>query len=372
MRRRTLCLTIVAGCLSASSLGAQARWSLVENLRIGSEEDGPYLFTQIRGIAVGERGSIFVLDFRSQEIRLFDRDGKFIKRVARSGSGPGEIRQANGFLTAPDGRVWVNDPSNGRLTVFTPDGDFSAQHLVSPWGFGYLWQGVFDRTGTLHEYVSVAAGDQQRQARIRRVSADGMKIDTVPLPACVYRGPKEAEGAYVGRSGRSSFAYGVPFVARPLNAWDGNGFIWCSSNDRYEILKLRIAGGDTVLRLTSSRQPIRVTEAERDAAIIPIRSAFARIGQPPPDFSYIPGVKPVLEAIDVDNIGRVWVRATSTDTTKTVFDLWDGNTGRQLATVTSPWRIGGGWRPLIRGDTLFTTIFDENEVPTVVRAVIRK
>ena len=98
MRVRLLGLAVVAIVISGPPLGAQARWSLVENLRIGSEEDGPYLFTQIRGVAVGERGSIFVLEYRAQEIRLFDNQGKFVKRVARSGSGPGEIKNANGLL----------------------------------------------------------------------------------------------------------------------------------------------------------------------------------------------------------------------------------------------------------------------------------
>ena len=358
MRARSLCLTIAAGCLSASALSAQAKWSLVENLRIGSEEDGPYLFSnQIRGVAL--------------EIRLFDRDGKFVKRVARGGAGPGEIGNANGLLTAPDGRLWVNDPSSSRYTVFTASGDYSASHLYSPWGQGYLWQAVFDRSGTLLEYISVPSGNV-RIGKARRVTPDGAKVDTIALPECQYRGPEELRIGYVARSGRSTYGFGVPFQANPLRAWDAGGFIWCSSNDRYEILKISLVRGDTLLRVNSPRSPIRVPDQQRDAEIERLRSAFARLGQPPPDFSQVPRVKPALENIDVDDAGRVWVRPTQSDTTRTVFEVWDGTTGRQLATVAAPWRIAPSWRPLIRGDTMHTVILDENEVPLVVRAVIRK
>lgn len=344
---------------------------MVENLRIGSEEDGPYLFSnQLRGVAVGERGSIFVLDFRAKEIRLFDRDGKFVKRVARGGQGPGEIGNANGLLTAPDGRVWVHDPSNARYTIFTSTGDFAVQHLFSPWGMGYLWQAVFDRSGTLMEYVNVAQGSE-RKGMVRRVTPDGAKVDTIPLPECQYRGPEELRTGYVARSGRASFAFGVPFLANTLRAWDPGGFIWCSSNDRYEVLKIGIVRGDTLVRLNSPRPPVRVPEQQRDAEIERLRSAFARVGQPPPDFSQVPRVRPALDNIDVDDAGRVWIRPSMSDTTRTVFEVWDAN-GRQLATITAPWRIAPTWRPLIRGDTMHTIILDENEVPVVVRAVIKK
>jgi hypothetical protein len=116
MHTRTLRLAValaaafaVACCLPAA-VPAQARWSLREDLRIGSSDEGPTLFTDIRGIAVGEHGAILVLDFKTQEIRMFDARGKFLKRVARQGSGPGEIRNANGMQMAPDGSIWVKRP----------------------------------------------------------------------------------------------------------------------------------------------------------------------------------------------------------------------------------------------------------------------
>lgn len=354
------------------SSGAQARWTLVENLRIGSEDEGPYLFSDIRGTAVGERGSIFVLDYKAQEIRVFDAQGKFIKRAARRGAGPGEIRNANGLLGAPDGRIWVNDPNNARFSVFTPSGDFATQYAAVRWGFQYMWNATFDRTGLLHQYFPVRAPNATSSTEmIQRVRENGTVMDTIPLASCALRGATTEGASFAGRSAQRSFYMAVPFLPRPVMAWDPRGFTWCSSRDRYEVSQLRLVGGDTVLRITAPTQPVPVKEAERQAAIEPIRKAYREIGQPEPDYNRIPRVKPAIDQIDVDNTGRLWVRRTTTDTTRTTFDIWDDR-GRQLATVVAPWKVGSHYRPLIRGDTMYTVIVDENDVPVVVRAVIRR
>ena len=76
---------------------SQARWIIEPDLRIGTLDEGPASFADIRGVAVGEGGSVWVLDFKTQEIRAFDAKGKFIRLIARSGSGPGEIRRARRY-----------------------------------------------------------------------------------------------------------------------------------------------------------------------------------------------------------------------------------------------------------------------------------
>ena len=75
--------------LLPSTIEAQPQWTLVEELRFGNGESEPYTFSDIRGIGVGDGGRIFVLDYKVQEIRMFDASGKFIKLAARRGRGPG-------------------------------------------------------------------------------------------------------------------------------------------------------------------------------------------------------------------------------------------------------------------------------------------
>jgi hypothetical protein len=349
---------------------AQERWRLTETLRIGSPDDGPYLFSDVRGVAVNARGEIFVLDFKVQEIRQFDAQGKFVKRVVRVGSGPGEIRNANGILSTPGGQLWVNDPANGRFSVFSAAGEFVRQLAVSTWGYGYIWNGMVDRTGVLHEFFPVQETPRaESRPFIRRFHPVG-KIDTLPLPSCADRtGRSPEQRVFFGRGAGRSRTMSVPFLPSPTMTWDPRGFVWCSSSDRYEVLQLGIARGDTLRRITLNVEPIEVTRAERDAAIARVRAAFQELGVPDPDFGLIPRTKPVIQALDVDDTGRLWVRRTGSDTTKTLFDVWDDR-GRHLAQLEAPFRISPYWHPVIRGNTLYTVVVDEDDVPYVVRARI--
>lgn len=363
---------LLAASGSTATATAQARWALVETLRIESEVDGPHVFSDLRGIATGSSGSIFVLDFKAQEIWLFDAQGRFLKRVARRGAGPGEIANANGMQVAADGRIWVNDPNSARFSVFKPSGDFDTQYRATHWGYSYIWQARFDTSGDLLQFISVREPDATTStAKLERVRPDGSVRDTLPLHHCPLRGAAPENTSFVGRGRGRTFYMGVPYLPTPIWSWDGRGSLWCSSSDRYELLQLGLVSGDTTRRLTAEWRPVPVSRTERDAAIEPIRKAYQEIGQPQPDYDRIPKVKPALENIDVDNTGRLWVRRTTTDTAHTVFDIWDP-TGRQLATATAPWRISQYHRPVLRGDTLYAVITDENDVPAVVRAVLRK
>ncbi len=315
-------------------------------------------------------GSVFVLDFRAQEIRLFDSQGRFVKRVARRGNGPGEIANANGLLTAPNREIWVNDPSNARWTVFSPSGDFVRQHILPILGYGYVWEAMIDGAGVIHDPVSVpAAGGSRRM--IRRVRPNGQVIDTLPMRGCEQRGTGGKPPYFEARSKTGGGIADIPFLPSPVFAWDARRFIWCSSRDRYEVLQIRIERGDTVRRITMDARPVPVSKAERDSAVDRAKAFFTKMGAPEPDYSRIPTSKPVIATIDVDDSGRLWVRRTTADPRLTTFDLWEEGATRPQ-TVVAPWRLSPYFHPVIRGDTLLTWALDEDDVPFVVRGVLKR
>ena len=64
---------------------------LEEEISIGSNEEGPYLFEMITDIEADSE-HIYVLDGRASTLRVYDLDGQFIRNIGGPGEGPGEFR----------------------------------------------------------------------------------------------------------------------------------------------------------------------------------------------------------------------------------------------------------------------------------------
>lgn len=357
--------SVFAAILIAAPGSASAQATVSEVLRIGGD-DGPYLFADIRGVAPGANGSVLVLEFRSQEIRLFDSQGKFVKLVARRGKGPGEISNANGLVAAPNGEIWVNDPASARFSVFSPEGSFLRQHTLPINGFGYIWNGMIDTAGIVYDPVFVPS---ESGRKFRRFRASGRVIDTIPARTCEPRAVGDAP-SFRARGKSHSGGMTIPFLPTPVLTWDRRGYSWCSSRDRYEVLQIRAVQGDTVRRVTLEAGTIPVSKPERDSAIARVRAFFKEMGAPEPDYGRIPNVKPAIETIDVDDRGRLWVRRSTSDSRRTTFDVWEERATRPN-TVIAPWRLSPYFPPVFRGDTLLTVALDEDDVPSVVRGVVR-
>ena len=364
---------LAAVCLATAAVPRTtvAQSTVVETLRIGGPDEGPYLFSDIRGLAPGANGSVLVLEYKVQEIRLFDSRGRFVKRVARRGSGPGEIADANGLLVAPNGEIWVNDPENSRWSVFSPNGDFVRQYVLPINSYGYVWAAMIDASGVIHDPVFVPAAGGQHRSAVRRVRSNGQVIDSLPARECERRGPGSQSPYFAAQGKDGGGTLQIPFLPAPVSVFDRRGFVWCSSRDRYEVLQVRVERGDTVRQVTFDASPLPVTKAERDSEVSRVRAWFTKIGAPEPDYSRIPSVKPPIQTIDVDNLGRLWVRRPTADSRRTTFDLWEERATRPV-TVVAPWRLNPFFHPVIRGDTLLTWAIDEDDVPFVVRGVVKR
>src|SRR5688500_16387992 len=102
MRTTMVLLMTLLAMTVASAASAQSKWQLVGDRRIGGDAEDATMFTEVRSIVAGPTGHIFVLDVRPQEIRVFERTGKFVSLAARKGQGPGEIAGANGMVVLRD------------------------------------------------------------------------------------------------------------------------------------------------------------------------------------------------------------------------------------------------------------------------------
>jgi len=99
---------------------------LVEELRIGVA-NGPeeYQFDQIFGLAVDTLGRTFVSNRGTRSVRVYDREGHWVRDIGRAGSGPGEFQEISPPAIWRDS-LGLYDLAQMRFTLFDTTGQYLA------------------------------------------------------------------------------------------------------------------------------------------------------------------------------------------------------------------------------------------------------
>jgi hypothetical protein len=80
---------------------------------IGTDEAAGVFLATIRGVAVSTTNRLYVIDGSDRNVKSYDaRNGKFLQRYGREGSGPGEFRIPN-VIALRDSMLVVTDATNG-------------------------------------------------------------------------------------------------------------------------------------------------------------------------------------------------------------------------------------------------------------------
>jgi hypothetical protein len=67
-------------------------FSLEEELSIGEAEGREeYMFSEMRSIAADGEERIYVLDYKENNVKIYDKNGEFVKKFGKQGQGPGEF-----------------------------------------------------------------------------------------------------------------------------------------------------------------------------------------------------------------------------------------------------------------------------------------
>jgi hypothetical protein len=338
-------LLLVCACDATNELPqiADERITLEPDLTIGLiEGDSAYLFGDIRSVAVDTAGRIYVGDRIGANIRVYDFDGRFMKRIAREGRGPGEIYGWPADITFDaDGRLYVRDGAG--ITVFAPSqpggiGDSVAATWRLP-DLGNL-ASTRSRVSDSGEYVYPSAGvhPDGTASHFYMPFRDGVPTgDTIEVPSYRLLASRRRAmyrlGATDGRllDGLSH----VPFAATPV--WDvtRSGTIISSDATRYELIETN-ADGDTLRIIqgpTTPPRPVPATE-KLDSA----RALAARLDSIPVPLDQVigmgegvreqrlPETLPALTAIHVAMDGAIWVEQWP----------WEGRGSSRFYDVISP------------------------------------
>lgn len=95
--------------------------SAVEELRIGSVNDPDAGFSHIGGVAVDTEGSMYVLENQDRQIRVYNDQGRLLRRIGGEGEGPGEFRRPM-LIGLQHDTLAIADLDLGRVTLFLRTG----------------------------------------------------------------------------------------------------------------------------------------------------------------------------------------------------------------------------------------------------------
>lgn len=349
---------------AASSWAEGEEWRLEEEVRVGTlDGTGPAMLGSVTDLAVDAYGRMWLFEGQSQEIRVFDGAGVYVRTVGRQGEGPGEFNRVIGMDWGPDGHLWLADPSNNRLSVVDTTGAFVASHPTIGGVTVMPWPGGFDTGGRFYTYgVDTSAEEEDFPLVMVRHGPDLQPIDSVAPPA--FPGEREM---FELRNESNWWRTGVPFT--PSLEWRlaRDGTYWAGLTGEYRIFQISWEG-DTLRSIRKEYTPLPVTPGDRERARENL-SGFVEAGGKP-DWSRIPDVKPAFREFTLDDAGNLWVQlVTAEDLERRAFDVFDPE-GRYLGQVVAPFPVDFYPAPIIRDGFVYAVTEDELEVPFVVRARI--
>lgn len=327
-------------------------------------------------------GTIAVADRQADRVFVFGQDGRLLRTLGRSGSGPGEFTNIRGLYPKGDSLL-VHDLGQDRLTLFAPHGrvvrtvplpktvtenEYERYYAMAPVAgggmVGYRLHNDYGQEVELAPYARLL----RNQAIISRHDGSG-----TPIPGPEIRFPGSKSVAMTPGGGRF-MDIGVPFAGRPLVDVTPHRVVY-GHGDRYQYT---LAGPDLrprrVVRWPTAAQPLTQEEVERlrslqDSIWSPymsretVRDIHAVLFGP----ELLPEARPALQELRADPIGRVWAgRWEASDDTAPLFFVHDP-AGQPLFSVRLP--VGSELADVSRDRVLLITRDSLDVESLVIRRV---
>jgi hypothetical protein len=324
-------------------------WRIEPMLRIGAVDDETHALSRVGGVAVTSRGDLLVAQPDERHIKVFDRNGRFIRRIGREGSGPGEFRGITAISLHND-RLSVLDIASGRLTEFDAPGRVVAVHrapairvpepylilppiAVLPDGRRYVFPDsrggvseypffVVDRDGTVRQIGRLLHGGRSVRVQPRRM------IGVIPRP--VHSGTLHAIDLHSGD---------VIFVERPI----------ASSRRSHTWQLIRVAAsGDTVFLRNFSYDPVPIDRAtverekQKQIELSMQLPGGGRVAFPREEVEalwhagyQVPPYQSAIDEIMLAANGEIWLRRGAFGEPRSEWLIMD-NRGERIGSLTIP------------------------------------
>ena len=274
---------------------------------IAPDADDASLFTTVYEFDVDQWGRTWVYDNDANTILVFERDGTLVRRIGRTGAGPGEFRQNMGMIIRPDGGLAQWDGANGRITILDSTGVYVESRAV-PTTFGTMHGLLGSPDGTIYMRRPVTEprpGEIMGRTGLVPSLPGGAFGDSLVLPDLPI-----ARAVYVAEQGGGRQSRPARYGPTDFFGLTAAGEIVQVNGGSYEVVIARRNGQALVIRRTLAVVPVDAEEREVEEAII-----TWGLRRTQPDWSWngppLPTTKAPVSGIVPTRDGRLWVQVAT-------------------------------------------------------------
>jgi hypothetical protein len=207
-------------------------YTFEEELNIGVEEGEEfYQLYRPQDIKVTGDGEIYVIDWREDHLRVYDKNGKYLKTVAQKGRGPGEFETPASFDFLSDGRLAILDGRNRQVSILDENGVYHGGFKVEGYCANLIVDGqdqlYMEKTMPVEVDVLGVAQVVENKLNIFCTDLDGRMIHDYGI----FRGTKMS----FTRTKQGSMSGSSPYAHRTVWTVDEEGKMYLGYNEKYRL-----------------------------------------------------------------------------------------------------------------------------------------
>lgn len=274
---------------------------LSEELVVGADLGNPdEAVFQPGPIAAADDGTMFVADFATTRVQMYDNDGRFVRSLGSEGQGPGELASISS-MTIAGGMLVIDDSRGGRWSLWTIGGEHVGDQRKPEGVAGRSMniEGLGDGSIVARSAGSFDGGDR-RLALVVRLDLEGREL---------ARFDEIAPGRPIipdrGWTAADITAALMELISQPTRRWTAGaeGFVFVSPVDEYQVhcfapdgstrWALRVAGPRPAMSSHVRGQLLSMARSMDEAVV-------------PSQFDWPPG-DDAVEELRTDGAGRLYV-----------------------------------------------------------------
>lgn len=317
-------------------------FELTEELVIKSEEGQEgYMFENILNLVVDDAENIYACDTKAAQIKVFDKEGEFLRAIGKRGQGPGEFMYPLDIQYLPQGEILVNDIQRAWMSYFSLDGEYLRGLSTST--IPAFRRPEADSHGNL--VAGYVTGQDDFQCVLAKFAPDLVPIQTICMQPVVTKPPLME---YFEAARTTNLVW---TVSREDN-------IFWGVITRYEI-NVHNLDGKLIKRILRDSDGVAITAKERENLI---RDLFGSNQVPPSITLKLSDNYPPFIRFTWDEEGRLFVQTyeKTADGGSEYYDVFDSE-GKFIV------RIALKSRPMVWRNQKLYTIEDEDEFQAIKR-----